>query len=160
MCRIDLFRKFPVIDDVTTSRTLTYSHTLILTSVSGNGTYFLRDSFVHQRGTPVKIFLKMRILASSFQWGVWQVLRGLRFWDICVQSFQIYSWTFAIFSTFWSFIIKNHNTNLSDHHQHSYLTGERKVGTAGTGGTWQKPIALLKTWQVNFRRWQNLSCVW
>ena len=56
----------------------------------GNGTSFPRDSFVHQRGTPVKIFPKMRILAPSFQWGVSQVLRGLRFWDNCVQSFQFY----------------------------------------------------------------------
>ena len=59
----------------------------------GNGTSFPRDSFVQQRGTPVKIFLKMRILASSFQWGVSQVLRGLRFRDNCVQSFQFFTST-------------------------------------------------------------------
>ena len=28
---------------------------------------------------------------------------------------------FAIFSTFWSFISRNHNSNHSDHYQHSYL---------------------------------------
>ena len=48
MCIIDLFRIFPVIDDVK-SHILTYSHTLILTSVFGNGTSFLRDSFVTDR---------------------------------------------------------------------------------------------------------------
>ena len=56
-CRIDLFRIFPVID-VTTSHTLTCSHTLILNSVFGNGTYFPRDSFVHQREPLSKFFLK------------------------------------------------------------------------------------------------------
>ena len=39
-------------------------------------------------------------------------------------------------------------------------SGKRKVGTEGTGGTWQRPVALLKTYQVNFRRCQNSICVW
>ena len=83
---------FPVIDDV-----IPECYTFLFSPSDwisfGNGTSFPRDSFVQQRGTPVKIFLKMRILASSFQWGVSQVLRGLRFRDNCVQSFQFFTST-------------------------------------------------------------------
>ena len=85
---------FPVIDDV-----IPECYTFLFSPSDwipfGNGTSFPRDSFVQQRGTPVKIFLKMRILASSFQWGVSQVLRGLRFRDNCVQSFQFFTSTLS-----------------------------------------------------------------
>ena len=37
------------------------------------------------------------------------------------KVFWFYSWTLSFFFTFWSFITRNHNSNLSDHYQHSYL---------------------------------------
>ena len=49
---------------------------------------------------PWSNFSELRILASSFQWGVSQVLRGLRFRDICILNCDIFDGHFSsIFSS-------------------------------------------------------------
>ena len=59
------------------------------------GVHWQFACFLYQRGTPVKIFFKMRILTSFFQRGVSNVLKILRFWDN--RLFGFYSWKLKFF---------------------------------------------------------------
>ena len=121
MCWIHLFRINLGNDDVMTSHTLTYSHTWISTSVLEMGLIF-RVILLLIRGEPLSKFsLKCVFWPPLSNEGSDRCSGVFVFEIFAFKVFKFIHEHFASFSTFWSFIIKNRNTNLSDHYQHSYL---------------------------------------